>query len=489
MKKLLILVMLMSPAFAGAVDNLPPVKVNGDLTLQDDSVLDTRLTAVEQSTGTLYDEATEQFTQVAIDTTTIASSIDGKVSKTGDTMSAPLLIKTDGNNYFRALNSTEFNQAEIGLRDSGAEGYFFMLGNVTSASINGPGTTYDFIDTGRNFTFGSTPSTHKLNVAGGILATSSITATGGLYSNYHAVTNDGQLDFINSNGITKGQFTTDLTYGTGLVLSDTGGPAVRLNYQGYPNRIPNPLVVGPIGATHSLSVSGDILATSSITANAGVWTDNLKIDSTIGYSDPALHAYEANSSGYIILRDGSQGDVPGVYLAGRLNDETGNLLKAPLGIGAYNPGTHKLYIDGGVLATSSITANEAFYSKAASTYAPLFKGLSDNGSEILTMSENGTGGAYIYVNNASGTPTVTMDGDTGKIEASTSFMMGYERVSNSGTNIQIVVDCTAGKKIMGGGCQTDGTLLESYPYSDTGYTCVTSASATTTAWAICGRIE
>ena len=98
MKNLLILsLMLFVSPLVGAVDNLPAVKVNGNLTLQDDSILDTRLSNIETSTGGF----STQFETIAVDTTAIAENTNNKLSKTGDTFDDIETSTSNLANYFR----------------------------------------------------------------------------------------------------------------------------------------------------------------------------------------------------------------------------------------------------------------------------------------------------------------------------------------------------------------------------------------------------
>jgi hypothetical protein len=71
--------------------------------------------------------------------------------------------------------------------------------------------------------------------------------------------------------------------------------------------------------------------------------------------------------------------------------------------------------------------------------------------------------------------------------------MGWERVSNSGVGVSnIEVNCTSGKKVLGGGCQTAGVgvLVESsFPQDDDTWECEYSSASTNTAYAICARMD
>jgi hypothetical protein len=68
--------------------------------------------------------------------------------------------------------------------------------------------------------------------------------------------------------------------------------------------------------------------------------------------------------------------------------------------------------------------------------------------------------------------------------------VGWENVSAgpTGSITTKTVSCTFGKLVLGGGCDTDGTLRSSYPSSDWQWTCETTAASTITAWAICARL-
>ena len=504
MKKLLILVMLLSPAFAGAVDNLPAVKVNGNLTLQDDSILDTRLTAVEQSTGTLYDDATEQFTQVAIDTTTIASSVNDKVSKTGDTMTDGLTINdlTGGSaltlkNPFDNAHFTLETSSITAVRGEIAVGAIGRLlvsnGGFARGKFSGGNDSYLLGD----FSLGTDTPSHKLTVSGGILATSSMTANGGFYGNGSGLTGitasqvgalpiggglltgslsiraiGSRLDILENGGSVRGKFGQTAADGAYItMLNGSGSNIVAINEEAasadYINT-GNDLGIGTFSPTHKLHVNGGILATSSVTAS-DFYTSHVSISGEILKSS-ALSGESANVhySG-VYLRNTSAQDVVRLY------------------------GTGDISLIGGInLKNDPVNWNTRANLNGSSDYGALSLYTSGNVLDTLINANTGAN-AYVKANGGNfgignSAPAYTLD-VTGKVNASTSFVMGYERISNGGTGTTFTATCSAGKKVTGGGCQTNGTILASYPDSDTTYTCTTSASAATTAWAICGRIE
>lgn len=591
MKKILMLSMTLFMApLVWAVDNLPAVKVNGSLTLQDDSVVDTRLTAIEASTGTLNEDAIEQFTQVAIDTTTIASSVGDKVDKTGDTMtgelkgtsmvlssylnastatfsgndfrigvglryqeiadsstlnltkgwpilflgpysmrdtttslgiygnsapieirnnlgqvkatihsgtgdasfatiagtglglSGPATITSDGNNYFRAVNSTSFNRAEIGLRDSGGEPYLYGLGNSYSFSFYGPGTTYDFIDTGRNLAIGQGGAPiHKFHVNGGILATSSITTQSGLYSAGLEATggislkNGSNIDAISMSQVGPGYGSLGINREGGQLVHNLNG---NITGTSFVNLGGGNFGIGTNSASHKLTVSGGILATSSITADGGLYGDGANLT---GVTKPAdLNAYfHLTNSGQVV-------SAPYPRFRGSMIFDSS--------IESYS---ELAFRDGSTFNSSIMSqpSNKALYIHSYSDFNNVYRVESgkhsfvtgDNILETFTVVQSSVG-----VRNASPNEALDVTGNihaSAKITAAVAFSMGYERISNGGTGTTFTATCSAGKKVTGGGCQTNGAILASYPASDTTFTCTTLASAATTAWAICGRIE
>ena len=70
--------------------------------------------------------------------------------------------------------------------------------------------------------------------------------------------------------------------------------------------------------------------------------------------------------------------------------------------------------------------------------------------------------------------------------------IGWEKIDNDcGSTTSCVATCSAGKKILGGGCSV-GALngySHSYPSSDTTWTCAYSNTVTMHSYAICARVK
>lgn len=72
--------------------------------------------------------------------------------------------------------------------------------------------------------------------------------------------------------------------------------------------------------------------------------------------------------------------------------------------------------------------------------------------------------------------------------------IALEHVTLSGTGFENTVSCSAGKYILGGGCDTTdsavGTIRENYPPTSTTWKCKQTGTINTmTVYAICGRIK
>lgn len=70
--------------------------------------------------------------------------------------------------------------------------------------------------------------------------------------------------------------------------------------------------------------------------------------------------------------------------------------------------------------------------------------------------------------------------------------MGRERVSSgAGSTTSHTQSCTAGKKLLGGGCAitAGGVMIGSYPADEDTWQCSANASSTIFAYAICARVK
>ena len=108
-------------------------------------------------------------------------------------------------------------------------------------------------------------------------------------------------------------------------------------------------------------------------------------------------------------------------------------------------------------------------------------------------------GAANFGSSADFDTTVNVDGEltassatiTNQLDVNGTILMGWERVTATGNQTNATVDCSSGKKLLGGGCsKTADTFGESYPSDDDTWTCVyaTGSGGNVTAYALCARV-
>ena len=147
----------------------------------------------------------------------------------------------------------------------------------------------------------------------------------------------------------------------------------------------------------------------------------------------------------------------------------------------------------------------AWTNDSANADTTLDTGISRNAAGVLEV-DNGTAGSLstlVAGNVGIGTtsPAAPLD-VVGNAKVSGNVQMGWERTAatsvlvNAGTLATVTVSCSAGKKIVGGGCNSNWYqtyITQNYPLNDTTWQCAAYAnsgtSSTLYAYAICARID
>ena len=121
------------------------------------------------------------------------------------------------------------------------------------------------------------------------------------------------------------------------------------------------------------------------------------------------------------------------------------------------------------------TLKSAFTSVASDTSLRI----NHNGSDRLTIAASGNVGIGTTA------PTAALDIGTGSIG------MGYEQVVATCPSAGACgVSCSAGKQVLGGGCDlATNAVLQTKPNSTTGWTCTATGTTYMNVWAICARMK
>ncbi|MFH0856810.1 MAG: hypothetical protein V1860_02840 [bacterium] len=106
----------------------------------------------------------------------------------------------------------------------------------------------------------------------------------------------------------------------------------------------------------------------------------------------------------------------------------------------------------------------------------------DSGGNLLNIGTiNSTGRASINGQVVAQNLSVTLGGQVS---------MGWERLDSGWKGARTwTIDCSAGKKVIGGGCVCDGSLVYNYPSSATQWKCVSRDGSGIQAFVICAQIE
>ena len=149
-------------------------------------------------------------------------------------------------------------------------------------------------------------------------------------------------------------------------------------------------------------------------------------------------------------------------------------------------------IYGAVVFKSSITLSDGGVLTSTSPFAQLASTQTFTGINTLQGKTNVLGNATF-----TSSTTITADALFSGTASTTTFAgwvdIGHEIISNAcGVVTSCTATCSAGKKVLGGGCYLDGSapLSYAYPNSATTFTCAKSAGGpSVTAYAICARVK
>ncbi|MFC2143672.1 hypothetical protein ACFLQN_04715, partial [Candidatus Aenigmatarchaeota archaeon] len=208
---------------------------------------------------------------------------------------------------------------------------------------------------------------------------------------------------------------------------------------------------------------------------------------------------------YLIGRDGSltvqANDGASSWPTTMALSPTRQYFPGPVGIGESSPDSD-LHIVGG--DNNGITASLQINTGA--THKMLFDGNELDTNSALYINHNSgqnillvDGGGNVGIGTASPSYELDVSGDvraTGDlisgddVIAGDDVIFGYEQVSLTESDGLVAVGCSAGKKVLGGGCYCANGRIETSAYSgDFAWQCLCEPqSGTVTAYAICARV-